>query len=140
MMTESFRAEDTFRIGETMGKNAMPGEVLCLSGNLGVGKTVFAKGFAKGLGIEEAVNAPTFTILREYDGGRLPLYHFDTYRLEDAEEMEEVGLDEYLFGEGVCLIEWPERIAEILPANCRWVCIEKDPEKGEDYRRVEVRD
>ena len=121
-----------------MARDALPGEIYALSGDLGAGKTVFAKGFAAGLGITEPVNSPTFTILQIYGGGRLPLYHFDTYRIEDPEEMEEVGLDEYLFGQGVCLIEWAEQIAEMLPESTRIVRIRRDMEKGADYRSVDI--
>ena len=135
---DSFRAEDTWKIGRSLGREAAPGEIYALSGDLGAGKTVFAKGFASGLGITDPVNSPTFTILQVYDSGRLPLYHFDTYRIEDPDEMEEVGLDEYLFGRGVCLIEWAEQIAELLPETTRIVRILRDPQKGQDYRLVEL--
>jgi len=133
---ESFSAEDPFRIGYETGKNAKPGDIYALHGDLGVGKTVFTKGLAKGLGIEEAVNSPTFTILQIYDTGRLPLYHFDVYRIEDPEEMEEVGFDDYIFGKGVSIIEWPEKIEEILPEHVVSVTIEKDLGRGLDYRRI----
>lgn len=133
---ESFSAEDTFRIGYETGKAASPGDVYALHGDLGVGKTVFTKGLAKGLGIAEAVNSPTFTILQIYDTGRLPLYHFDVYRIEDPEEMEEVGFDDYIFGQGVSIIEWPEKIAEILPEHVVNVTIEKDLGRGLDFRRI----
>ena len=121
-----------------LARQAVPGQILALSGDLGVGKTVFTKGFAAGLGITDPVSSPTFTILQIYEGGRLPLYHFDVYRIEDPEEMEEVGLDEYLFGQGVCLIEWAEKIAEILPESTRIVRIRKDLIRGLDYRAIEV--
>ena len=104
MVIESLRTEDTYNAGFDLGQKAKAGEIFCLIGDLGVGKTVFTKGFAAGLGITEPVNSPTFTILQVYEGGRLPLYHFDVYRIEEPEEMEEVGLDDYLFGKGVCLI------------------------------------
>lgn len=135
---ESFSAEETFNIGKMLARQAVPGQILALSGDLGVGKTVFTKGFAAGLGITDPVSSPTFTILQIYEGGRLPLYHFDVYRIEDPEEMEEVGLDEYLFGQGVCLIEWAEKIAEILPESTRIVRIRKDLIRGLDYRAIEV--
>ena len=133
---ETNSREETFLAGKSAGEKAKPGEIYALTGDLGAGKTVFAKGFAAGLGITEPVNSPTFTILQIYEGGRLPLYHFDVYRIEDEAEMEEVGLDEYLYGNGVCLIEWPERIAEILPESTRIVSIDRDPEKGLDYRKI----
>ena len=116
----------------------MAGHVYALVGDLGVGKTVFTKGFAEGLGIEEAVNSPTFTILQIYDEGRIPLYHFDVYRIEEPEEMEEIGFDEYIEGDGVCLIEWAGRIADLLPDNTIVIRIEKDLNKGLDYRKISV--
>ncbi len=137
---DSFSAEETRRIGRDLAGMTKPGEIYALSGDLGVGKTVFTKGFAEGLGITEPVNSPTFTILQIYEGGRLPLYHFDVYRIEEPDEMEEVGLEEYLFGQGVCLIEWPEQIAECLPESTRILRIEKDLTKGLDYRRITVDD
>ncbi len=135
---DSFSARETYRIGQALAAEASPGEIYALSGDLGVGKTVFTKGFASGLGITETVNSPTFTILQIYNGGRLPLYHFDVYRIEEPEEMGEVGLDEYLFGSGVCLIEWPEQIAECLPESTKVIRIQKDLTKGLDYRRIEM--
>ncbi len=131
--------EETMRTGRMLGESAAPGQVYALVGDLGVGKTVFTKGFAEGLGIEEPVNSPTFTILQIYEEGRLPLYHFDVYRIEEPEEMEEIGLDEYIDGDGVCLIEWAGRIEELLPEDVIVVFIEKDLEKGLDYRRITVR-
>ncbi|MBP3875460.1 MAG: tRNA (adenosine(37)-N6)-threonylcarbamoyltransferase complex ATPase subunit type 1 TsaE [Lachnospiraceae bacterium] len=131
--------EETMRTGRMLGESAAPGQVYALVGDLGVGKTVFTKGFAEGLGIEEPVNSPTFTILQIYEEGRLPLYHFDVYRIEEPEEMEEIGLDEYIDGDGVCLIEWAGRIEELLPEDVIVVYIEKDLEKGLDYRRITVR-
>ena len=131
--------EETMRTGRMLGESAAPGQVYALVGDLGVGKTVFTKGFAEGLGIEEPVNSPTFTILQIYEEGRLPLYHFDVYRIEEPEEMEEIGLDEYIDGDGVCLIGWAGRIEELLPEDVIVVFIEKDLEKGLDYRRITVR-
>ena len=131
--------EETMRTGRMLGESAAPGQVYALVGDLGVGKTVFTKGFAEGLGIEEPVNSPTFTILQIYEEGRLPLYHFDVYRIEEPEEMEEIGLDEYIDGDGGCLIEWAGRIEELLPEDVIVVFIEKDLEKGLDYRRITVR-
>ena len=137
-ITESFSREDTLQIAYQMAQNAQPGQVYALIGDLGVGKTVFTKGFAEGLGIEEPVSSPTFTILQIYEEGRLPLYHFDVYRIEEPEEMEEVGFDDYVYGDGVCLIEWAGRIEEILPEETIWVRIEKDLAQGLDYRRIAV--
>ncbi|MBO5486331.1 MAG: tRNA (adenosine(37)-N6)-threonylcarbamoyltransferase complex ATPase subunit type 1 TsaE [Eubacterium sp.] len=140
MTQESFEEQDTFRIGKQLGESAKPGDIFLLEGDLGVGKTVFAKGFAAGLGITEPITSPTFTIIQEYEGGRIPLYHFDVYRIADPEEMYELGYEGYFFGEGVCLIEWASLIEELLPANCRTVRIEKDLEKGFDYRRIAIID
>ena len=136
MIIETFQPKETYQCGFEIGQNARAGEVYALVGDLGVGKTVFTQGVAAGLGITEPVNSPTFTILQVYDEGRLPFYHFDVYRIGDVEEMYDIGIDEYLFGDGVCLIEWPSRIEEILPDTCENIWIEKDLEKGFDYRRI----
>lgn len=138
MMWESASWRDTFSIGVELGKTVKPGDIFCLEGELGAGKTVFAKGLAEGLGITEPVLSPTFTIIREYDGGRIPLYHFDAYRIADPEEMYELGYEGYFFGDGVCLIEWASRIRELLPADCRTIVIEKDLDKGFDYRKISI--
>ena len=140
MTVETFTPEETFALGEKLGQEARPGEIYCLNGDLGVGKTVFTQGFAKGLGIDGPVNSPTFTILQQYDEGRLPLYHFDVYRIGDISEMDEIGCEDCFFGEGVCLIEWSDLIREILPEGSTEVRIEKDLEKGFDYRRITVED
>ena len=136
---ETYSPEETLEIGKLLGENAAPREVYALIGDLGVGKTVFTKGFAQGLGIEEPVNSPTFTILQIYEEGRIPLYHFDVYRIEEPEEMEEVGFDEYIDGDGVCLIEWAGRIGDLLPPEVIVVRIEKNLDRGPDYRRITVR-
>ena len=133
---DSFCAKDTYELGEKIGQMAKPGMVISLTGDLGVGKTVFTQGLAKGLGIEEPVNSPTFTIVQVYEEGRLPLYHFDVYRIGDIEEMDEIGYEDYFYGEGVCLIEWADLIREILPEQMCRVTIEKDLEKGFDYRNI----
>jgi tRNA threonylcarbamoyladenosine biosynthesis protein TsaE len=138
MIIESFRTEDTYRLGYAMGEKAKQGEIYCLSGDLGVGKTVFTQGFAAGLGITGTVNSPTFTILQEYEDGRMPFYHFDVYRIADVGEMEEIGFEDYIYGGGVCLIEWAERIAEILPKKRTEVAICKDLNKGFDYRKITI--
>lgn len=140
MVIESRSPEETFRLGEKMGESAKAGQVFTLTGDLGVGKTVFTQGLAKGLGIEEPVNSPTFTILQVYDGGRLPFYHFDVYRIGDPEEMDEIGFDEYVLGDGVSLIEWANLIEEILPDKRTDILIEKDLEQGFDYRRITVQE
>ena len=136
MEFETYSAEETFRLGEMTGGKLKPGTVVCLDGDLGVGKTVFVKGVAKGLGIKEPVVSPTFTILQEYREGRIPLYHFDVYRIEDPEEMYEIGFDDYLYGDGVCLIEWAKRVTELLPEGVLRITIAKDPEKGLSYRKI----
>lgn len=140
MVYESFCPKDTYDIARQMGEKAQRGQIYCLNGDLGVGKTLFSQGFAKGLGVDEYVNSPTFTILQEYPDGRLPLYHFDVYRIEDPEEMEEIGFFEFAYGDGVCLIEWADRIADILPERVIRVALEKDLEKGLDYRRLIIED
>ena len=138
MIIETNGAKETFLLGEKLGRQAAAGQIYTLNGDLGVGKTVFTQGVAAGLGIAEPVNSPTFTIIQEYEGGRLPFYHFDVYRIGDIEEMEEIGYDDYFFGEGVCLIEWAELIEELLPENIISITIEKNPEKGFDYRKITI--
>ena len=138
MVTETFCAEETFELGRSLGEQAKPGDIYTLNGDLGVGKTVFSQGLAKGLGIAEPISSPTFTIVQVYEEGRLPFYHFDVYRIGDAEEMEEIGYQDYFYGNGVCLIEWADLIREILPEKVIPVLIEKDLEKGVDYRKITV--
>ena len=138
MVIETHDPEETFEVGRTIGMNAKPGQIYTLTGDLGVGKTVFTQGVAAGLGITEPVNSPTFTIIQEYEDGRLPFYHFDVYRIGDLEEMEEIGYDDYFFGQGICLIEWAELIEEILPEKRIEVTIEKDLDKGFDYRKITI--
>lgn len=135
---ETYSSQETQKVGEQIGSHADVGQIYCLNGDLGVGKTVFTQGFALGLGIEEPVNSPTFTIVQEYEKGRLPLYHFDVYRIGDAEEMDEIGYEDYFFGEGVCLIEWAALIEELIPENVIRITIEKNPEKGFDYRKITI--
>ena len=135
---ESFGPEDTYAIGKTLAEQVSPGSVYCLNGDLGTGKTVFTQGFAAGLGITGPVNSPTFTILQVYEDGRLPLYHFDVYRIEDPEEMYEVGCEEYFTAGGVCLVEWAELIREMIPEDAVQITIEKDLTKGFEYRRITV--
>ena len=138
MVLETRSPEQTFQIGVDLAKKAVPGQVFTLTGDLGVGKTVFTQGFANGLGITEPVNSPTFTIVQVYEGGRLPFYHFDVYRIGDVEEMDEVGFDEYVMGEGVSLIEWANLIEEILPERRTEIIIEKDLQEGFEYRRITI--
>ncbi len=135
---ETFSPEETFLLGKMLGESCLPGEIYTLTGDLGVGKTLLTKGFAEGLGIREPVNSPTFTILQIYEEGRMPLYHFDVYRIGDVEEMDEIGWGDYFYGEGVCLIEWADLIAEIVPKQHTRLTIRKDLEKGFDYREIEI--
>ena len=135
---ETNSPDETYEIGKQMAQKAEAGTVFCLDGDLGVGKTVFTQGFAAGLGIEEPVNSPTFTIVQVYTQGRLPFYHFDVYRIGDIEEMDEIGFEDYVYGDGVSLIEWANLIDEILPANRTEITIEKDLEQGFDFRRITV--
>lgn len=138
MIRETFSAEETREFAKELGENAKKGSVYCLSGDLGAGKTAFAQGFARGLGINNDVTSPTFTIMCVYEDGRLPFYHFDAYRLSDGSELEAIGADEYFYGDGVCLIEWPEMIEGYIPESAIPVKLEKDFNKGENYRRITV--
>lgn len=135
---ETYSPEETFQAGKRLGEQAGKGQVYCLDGDLGVGKTVFTQGFAKGLGIQSDVNSPTFTIIQQYEEGRLPLYHFDVYRIGDISEMDETGYEDCFYGEGVCLIEWASLVEEIIPETAIEIRIEKDLEKGFDYRKITV--
>ena len=137
---ETHSAQETFALGQRIGLEALPGQVYTLIGDLGVGKTVFTQGVADGLGITEPVNSPTFTIVQIYEEGRMPFYHFDVYRIGDVEEMEEIGYEDCFYGEGLCLIEWANLIEEILPEKRHDISIEKDLEKGFDYRKITIRE
>lgn len=139
MIYESYKPEDTFAIGEKLGRDAKRGQLCTLTGDLGVGKTVLTQGIAGGLGVREPVNSPTFTIVQVYDSGRMPLYHLDVYRIGDIEEMDEIGYEDYFYGEGLCIVEWADRIEELLPEKHMRITIEKDLEKGFDYRKIVVR-
>ena len=138
MIIETNGERETYAAGFRLGETAKRGQVFALIGDLGVGKTVFTKGLAAGLGITEPVSSPTFTIVQIYEGGRLPFYHFDVYRISDVEEMEEIGYEDYIYGDGISLIEWADLIADILPEHYTRITIEKDLEKGFDYRRIEI--
>ena len=138
MIYETNSEKETFELGKNLGEQAKAGQIFCLNGDLGVGKTVFTQGFAKGLDIEENVNSPTFTIIQVYEEGRIPLYHFDVYRIGDPEEMYEIGYEEYFFGEGVCLIEWSKLIEGLIPEEAINIEIDKNLEKGLDYRKITV--
>lgn len=138
MVFESTSSQMTFEFAKKIGEKLKSGDVLCLDGDLGVGKTVFTKGVAAGLGIKDDVSSPTFTLIQEYYGGRLPLYHFDVYRIDGLWDMDDLGYEEYFYGEGVCLVEWGSMIKELFPENTIYVHIEKDLEKGFDYRKITV--
>lgn len=138
MRIDSNSEKETFELGKSIGEKAKAGEVYTLIGDLGVGKTVFTQGVAAGLGIDEPVNSPTFTILQVYDEGRLPFYHFDVYRIGDESEMDEIGFEEYVYGDGVCFIEWADLIKGIIPKKHTRIEIKKDLEKGFDYREIEI--
>ena len=140
MIIETNSPQETKELGKKMAERAKPGDVFTLVGELGVGKTVFTQGIAEGLGIDEPVNSPTFTIVQEYESGRMPFYHFDVYRIGDPEEMDEIGFDDYIYGDGLCLIEWADLIEEILPEKRVAIRIEKDLEKGFDYRRITIQE
>lgn len=137
---ESFSPEETLELGRKMGREANPGDVYTLIGDLGVGKTVFTQGIAEGLEIEESICSPTFTIVQVYEEGRMPFYHFDVYRIGDIEEMDEIGYEDYFYGEGLCMIEWANLIEEIIPSRHKEITIEKDLEKGFDYRRITIKE
>ncbi|MCL2719233.1 MAG: tRNA (adenosine(37)-N6)-threonylcarbamoyltransferase complex ATPase subunit type 1 TsaE [Lachnospiraceae bacterium] len=136
---ETNNANETFLLGKMIGEGAKSGDVIALTGDLGCGKTVLTQGIAAGLGINEVVNSPTFVILQEYESGRLPFYHFDVYRISDVREMDETGYHEYVYGDGVALIEWANLIEEILPAEYMQIEIKKDLDKGFDYRRIKIK-
>ena len=136
-LMESRTEQETFLFAKALGQAAKKGDIFCLIGDLGVGKTVFSKGFAEGLGITEHITSPTFTIVQVYDG-RLPLYHFDMYRIEDIEELDWIGYEDYFFGEGVCLVEWANNVEEVIPDTAKWIYIEKNLEHGFDYRKITI--
>lgn len=138
IMIETFSPEETFSVGKKIGEEALPGQIYTLLGDLGVGKTVFTQGVAKGLAIEEAITSPTFTIVQTYEEGRIPFYHFDVYRIGDVEEMDEIGYEDYFFGDGICFIEWANLIEEIVPKSRIEILIEKELQKGFDYRKITI--
>ena len=138
MVVETNSEKETWELGKQLAESAKPGQVFSLIGDLGVGKTVLTKGMAAGLGISEPVNSPTFTILQVYEEGRLPFYHFDVYRIADLEEMDEIGYEDYFYGYGICLVEWANLIEELMPENTVRITIEKDLERGFDFRRITV--
>ncbi len=135
---ETYGEKETFEIGRILAEKSQPGDIFCLLGDLGVGKTVFSKGFAIGLGITEHITSPTFTIVQVYEGPK-PLYHFDMYRIEDEDELEMIGYEDYFFGQGVCLVEWANNVEDVIPKSAKWITIEKDLEKGFDYRKITIK-
>ena len=140
MIIETNSEKETFELGKKIGENAKAGQIYTLTGDLGVGKTVFTQGLAAGLGITEPINSPTFTIVQVYEEGRLPFYHFDVYRIGDIEEMDEIGYEDYFYGDGLTMIEWANLIEEILPKKRKEITIEKDLEKGFDYRKITIKE
>ena len=138
MIIETFSSEETAELGRKIGKIVQPGDIICLNGDLGVGKTVFTQGIADGLEIDDSICSPTFTLIQEYEQGRIPLYHFDVYRISGPWDMDDLGYEDYFFGNGVCLVEWGCLIEELLPDNTIMITIEKDLEKGFDYRRITI--
>lgn len=138
MIIETFSEQETLELGKKLAQEAQPGQVFSLVGDLGVGKTVFTKGMAEGLGITEPVSSPTFTIVQVYEEGRMPFYHFDVYRIGDPEEMDEIGYEDYFYGQGICLVEWANLIGELMPEDTIHITIEKDLERGFDYRRITI--
>ena len=138
MVKETYSDKETLEFGKKLGIEAVPGMIICLDGDLGTGKTMIAKGIALGLGITEPVSSPTFTVIKEYHEGRLPLYHFDVYRIEDPVEMDEIGYEDYFFGDGVTVIEWSDMIKELIPDSALKIKLSKDMAKGFDYRKILV--
>lgn len=138
MIIETFSSEETAELGRKIGKIVQPGDIICLNGDLGVGKTVFTQGIADGLEIDDSICSPTFTLIQEYEQGRIPLYHFDVYRISGPWDMDDLGYEDYFFGNGVCLVEWGCLIEELLPDSTIMITIEKDLEKGFDYRRITI--
>lgn len=137
---ETNSREETYNLGMKMGSEARPGQIICLTGDLGTGKTVFTQGFAKGLGVTDYVDSPTFTIVKEYHDGRMPFYHFDVYRIGDISEMDEIGYEEYFFGDGVCLVEWGLLVGELLPKDTIFIEITKNCDISFDYRRITMKE
>lgn len=132
--------KETYDLGFNMAKTQKEGSVICLRGDLGAGKTVFSKGLCEGLGVLECISSPTFTIVNEYEGEKYPVFHFDMYRIEDEDELIEIGYDEYLMRGGVCIIEWPQNIQNSLPKVRTEILIERDLSMGDDVRKITVRE
>lgn len=139
MIYISNSVEETKKIAADFAKTLKAGDVICMYGDLGAGKTAFAQGLARGMEIDAPVTSPTFTIVNEYDGA-LPLYHFDVYRVADDDELYEIGYEEYVYGGGVSVIEWPQLIEDMLPEKRYEITITRNYDKGEDYRMIEVKE
>ena len=133
-------AAETEKIGEEFASKLVPGDVLCLYGDPGAGKSVFVRGLARGLGIKAYITSPTFTLVNEYDDGRIPLYHFDAYRLSDAVTAEDSGLDEYFYYDGICAVEWPENIMDIIPGKHYSITVSRDLSVSDEYRCIEIKE
>ena len=138
MVFEINSVEQTTQLGINLGRLLNAGDIVCLTGDLGTGKTHITKGIAKGLNIDDNITSPTFTIVNEYDSGRLKLNHFDVYRVSDPDEVYAIGFDDYIFSDAVSVIEWANYIEEILPEDLLHIKIEKDLSKGEDYRKITI--
>ena len=138
MIKESFGEKDTYELAAQLAAAAKKGDIIALTGDLGAGKTAFTKGFAKGLGIKEPITSPTYTFVQIYESGRLPLYHFDVYRIGDISEMDEIGYEDYFYGDGVSVMEWADLVEPILPEETVRISITKDPAKGPDYRKITI--
>lgn len=136
MEFEVYSVDDTTKLGIKLGQLLNNGDIICLTGDLGTGKTHITKGIAQGLGITDNITSPTFTIVNEYDSGRLKLNHFDVYRVSDPDEICAIGFDDYIFSDAVSIIEWANYIEEILPEDLLHISIKKDLDKGEDYRKI----
>jgi tRNA threonylcarbamoyladenosine biosynthesis protein TsaE len=136
MEFEVYSIDDTTELGIKLGNLVNPGDIICLTGDLGTGKTHITKGIAQGLDIKDNITSPTFTIVNEYECGRLKLNHFDVYRVSDPDEIYAIGFDDYIFSDAVSIIEWANYIEEIIPEDFLHISIKKDLTKGEDYRKI----
>jgi tRNA threonylcarbamoyladenosine biosynthesis protein TsaE len=127
-MIISNSVEQTVGVGRTYGEQALLGDVFALRGDVGAGKTQFVKGFIDGLGSKADVTSPTFVLIHEYGDGRLPAYHFDFYRVESPEALSRLGFDDYIFGDGICLIEWADKFPDLIPPEARWISFDAESE------------
>ena len=135
IIKEVYSKEETYNFALELGEKVKVPCLICLDGDLGAGKTVFAKGLAKGLGVEDDIVSPTFVLFNVYEKGRFPFYHFDVYRIEEPEEMYEIGYEEYFYGEGVCIVEWADIVEEIIPEDAKVIFIEYGKDEGERLYR-----